>query len=109
YWTRSESLSGRKVAGILVGVVGTALLFWPHERLGRQEVLGMLAALRASLCAAINLVLVKRHGGHSDPFVLNFFGMGLGAACLLAMSAALESWSALVWTRSNVLAVLYLT
>ena len=109
YWTRSETLSGRKVAGILVGVAGTALLFWPHERLGLQEALGMLAALAASLCAAINLVMMKKHGRHSDPFVLNFLGMGLGAACLLAMSAAMESWSALAWTQSNVLALAYLS
>ena len=112
YWTRSETLSGRKVVGVLVGVLGTALLFWPHERLGLQQALGMLATLGASLCAAINLVTMKRHGRHSDPFVLNLFGMGLGAACLLTMSAALESrssWSAIVWSRSNVLALLYLS
>src|SRR5258705_10223009 len=36
YWMRSETLSGRKVVGILVGVVGTALLFWPHDRLGLE-------------------------------------------------------------------------
>src|ERR1041384_2789366 len=34
YWTRSETLSIRKLAGILVGVVGPALLFWPSQRLG---------------------------------------------------------------------------
>src|SRR5580765_8230402 len=101
YWTRSETLTGRKVAGILVGIVGTALLFWPHERLGLQHSLGMLAALGASLCAAINLVTMKKHGRLSDPFVLNFLGMGIGAACLLAMSAAMESWPAVVWSRSN--------
>jgi drug/metabolite transporter (DMT)-like permease len=108
YWTRSETLSGRKVAGILVGVLGTALLFWPHDRLGLQHALGMLAALGGSLCAAINLVTMKKYGRHGDPFVLNFIGMGLGAACLLAMSAALESWPAVVWSRSNILAILYL-
>jgi drug/metabolite transporter (DMT)-like permease len=109
YWTRSETLSGRKVAGILVGVTGTALLFWPHERLDLQQALGMLAALGGSLFAAINLVTMKKHGGHGDGFVLNFFGMGIGAACLLGMSAALESWSAVSWSRSNVLALLYLS
>lgn len=109
YWTRSETLSGRKVVGILVGCVGTALLFWPHERLGMQQALGMLAALAACLCAAINLVTLKAHGRDADPFVLNFFGMGIGAACLLAMSAALENWGAVVWTRSNVLALIYLS
>jgi len=61
YWTRSETLSVRKVIGILVGVLGTALLFWPHERLGLQQALGMLASLAGSLCAAINLVMMKKH------------------------------------------------
>jgi len=108
YWTRSETLSGRKTAGILVGVLGTALLFWPHERLGLQQALGMLAALGGCLCAAINLVTMKKYGRHGDPFVLNFLAMGLGSACLLVMSAALESWSAVAWSRSNVLALFYL-
>jgi drug/metabolite transporter (DMT)-like permease len=108
YWMRSETLTGRKIVGILVGVVGTALLFWPREQLGLQQALGMLATLGASLAAAINLVTMKKYGRHADPFVLNVFGMGIGAACLLAMSAALESWSAVVWSRSNVLALLYL-
>jgi drug/metabolite transporter (DMT)-like permease len=52
---------------------------------------------------------MKKHGASSDPFVLNFFAMGLGTMCLLAMSAALEPWSTIVWTRNNVLAILYLS
>jgi drug/metabolite transporter (DMT)-like permease len=109
FWTRSEKLTARKVAGILIGVAGTVLLFWPHEQLGKMQVLGMLATLTGSLCTAINLVAMKKHGGHSDPFVLNFLGMGLGAVCLLVMSAGLERWTAVAWTRANVLALLYLS
>jgi drug/metabolite transporter (DMT)-like permease len=109
FWTRSEALSTRKLAGIAVGVAGTGLLFWPQERVGALQALGMVSALTGSLCAAINLVTMKKHGQHSDPFVLNFLGMGLGAVCLLLMSAALERWTAVVWTRSNVLAILYLS
>jgi len=109
YGTRSETLTGRKVAGILVGIVGTALLFWPHEHLGQQQTLGMLAALGGCLSATINLVTMKKYGRNSDPFVLNFFGMGLGTACLLVMSAALEDWHSVVWTQSNVLAICYLS
>ncbi|MCM3881505.1 MAG: DMT family transporter [Vicinamibacterales bacterium] len=109
YWTRSETLSGRKIVGILVGVSGTVMLFWPQERLGFAQALGMLAALGGSICAAINLVTMKKYGGHSDTTVLNFLGMGLGTVCLLSMSAALESWSDVSWSRSNVLALLYLS
>src|SRR5258706_997139 len=67
YWTRSETLSGPKVVGIIVGILGTGLLFWPQERLGLQQALGMLAALGASLCAAINLATMKKYGRHGDP------------------------------------------
>jgi drug/metabolite transporter (DMT)-like permease len=109
FWTHSEILSGRKVVGILVGVTGTALLFWPSERLGLAQALGMLAVLVGCFCAAVNLVMIKRHGRHSDPFVLNFLGMALGATCLLAMSAASETWSSTAWSRSNILAILYLS
>jgi len=109
FWMGSETLTARKVAGILVGIAGTALLFWPHARLGLMQSLGMISTLAGSLCAAINLVMLKKHGAHSDPFVLNFFGMGLGAACLLLMSALFESWTTVVWTRSNVLAIVYLS
>ena len=109
FWTRSERLSARKLAGILVGSAGTAVLFWPREQLGLMQALGMASALMGSVCAAINLVTMKKHGRHSDPMVLNFLGMGLGSACLLVMSAALERWTAVEWTRSNVLAILYLS
>jgi drug/metabolite transporter (DMT)-like permease len=108
FWTRSETLGAPKVGGILVGVAGTVLLFWPDERLGLQQVLGMLATLFACFCASINLVTMKKYGRHSDPYVLNFLGMGTGAAFLLLTSAAFESWSEVAWSRNNVTAMLYL-
>jgi len=109
FWTRSEKLSPRKVAGILIGVAGTVLLFWPTEHVGIMQVLAMLSTLTGSLLAAINLVTMKKHGQQSDPFVLNVLGMAIGAGGLFLMSAALERWSAVLWTRSNVLAILYLS
>jgi drug/metabolite transporter (DMT)-like permease len=107
FWARSEKLSARKILGILIGVAGTVLLFWPDERLGPQQVLGMAATLVACLCASMNLVTMKLYGGRSDRDVLNFLGMGLGAALLLLTSVVLEPWS-VDWTRRNVTAMLYL-
>lgn len=109
FWTRNEKLSPRKIAGILVGVVGTVLLFWPTERLGMMQALAMLSTLTGSLLAAINLVTMKKYGQNSDPFVLNVLGMAIGATGLLLMSVALEPWTAIAWTRSNVLAIFYLS
>ncbi len=109
YWTRTERLEGRKLSGILIGMLGTVLLFWPSEQLGTEQALGMAAALFASACAAANLVMMKKYGKNTDPFVLNFFAMALGALCLMLMSVVLESWTAVVWTRPNVLAIAYLS
>ena len=109
YWTRTETLNGRKLIGIVVGIFGAVLLFWPHERLGVYQMLGMFAVLGASSCAAINLVMMKKYGRNADTFLVNFYGMALGSACLLAMSGALENWSTLTWSRSNVLSIVYLS
>jgi drug/metabolite transporter (DMT)-like permease len=108
FWMRSEELSARKLTGILVGVAGTSLLFWPEEHVGLSQVLGTASALAACLLAAINLVTMKRYGAEADPFVLNFIGMGIGTIGLLLMSAGLESWTSVAWSRSNALALIYL-
>jgi len=58
--------------------------------------------------AAVNLVLIKRHGRDVDIWVMNAFGMGLGAALLLALSALVESRIPVAWSGANVLAIVYL-
>lgn len=108
YWTRSETLTPGKVAGILVGMAGTALLFWPDESASRAQLLGMAVALASAAAAAVNLVMIKRHARHTDIYALNAYGMGLGAACLLLLSFALERGVAVHWTAANVGAVVYL-
>lgn len=108
FWTRSETLGGRTLVGIAVGMAGTLLLFWPDDRLGVSQIPGMLAALFASTCSSVALVVLKRHGAKTDPFVLNAFGMGIGAVCLLTMSAAFERSAAVTWSAGNVGALVYL-
>lgn len=108
FWTRSETIGGRKLAGIAVGMAGTLLLFWPDDRLGASQIPGMLAALFASTCSSVALVVLKRHGAKTDPFVLNAFGMAIGAACLLTMSAAFERSLAVTWSAGNAGALVYL-
>ena len=108
FWTRSETLSGRKIGGILVAIAGTAVLFWPGEGVSRAELAGTAVALLSVFSAAVNLVMIKRHGKHTDIYVMNALGMGIGAVILLALSATVESYGAVVWSRDNVLAIAYL-
>jgi drug/metabolite transporter (DMT)-like permease len=108
FWTRTEKLDARKLAGIIVGMAGTAVLFWPRQGISRTEVGGMLLALASSLAAGTNLVTMKKHSRHTDIYLLNAVGMAMGAASLLSLSLATESYAGIVWTRANVLSIVYL-
>jgi drug/metabolite transporter (DMT)-like permease len=108
FWTRSETLSTRKIGGIFVAMAGTAILFWPGEGVSRAELAGTAVALLSVFSAAVNLVMIKRHGKHTDIYVMNALGMGLGAVLLLSLSFLLEAHAAVSWSRDNVLAIVYL-
>lgn len=107
-WTGAETLSPRKIAGILVAMAGTAVLFWPGRGVTSRELLGMACGLASAAAAAMNLVTLRKHSRGTDIFVLNGWGMAIGGACLLALSLATESYAGLYWTRANVLAIVYL-
>jgi drug/metabolite transporter (DMT)-like permease len=108
FWTRSETLSRRKIGGILVAIAGTAVLFWPGEGVSRAELAGTAVALLSVCSAAVNLVMIKRYGKNTDIYVMNALGMGIGAVILMSLSAFVESHAAVAWSRDNVLAIVYL-
>jgi len=108
FWTKAERLTPRKVTGILIGIGGTAVLFWPQADLSLREAAGMLATLCGSFTAALNLVTMKRHSKHTDIYVLNAVAMAIGSACLLSLSFLTESYAQLHWTQPNVAALFYL-
>jgi drug/metabolite transporter (DMT)-like permease len=108
FWTRSETLSARKIGGIVIAMAGTGVLFWPAEDVTRAQLKGMAVALLSALAAAVNLVGVKKHGKNVDVFVMNALGMTIGAALLLTLSVTVESHAVVTWSRDNILAIVYL-
>lgn len=109
FWTKSETLTARKIGGIVVAMAGTAVLFWPSEAVAPQQMLGMGAALLSVVAAAVNLVSVKKYGRDLDVYVMNGLGMTIGAVLLLSLSAVLERHAVVAWSRANVLAIVYLS
>lgn len=108
FWTRSETLSTRKIGGILVAMAGTVVLFWPSEAVTRAQIVGMAVALASVFGAAVNLVSVKKYGRDTDVVTMNALGMTIGAVCLLTLSAVLERRAVVTWTSANALAIVYL-
>lgn len=109
YVVKTETLSPRKAAGIVVGTSGVVLLFWPEKGVAAVDPMGLLAALIAGLGAGCNLVVQSLYSKNDDARALNAWAMSIGSAILLGLSLAFERGAPVVWSVPNVAALLYLS
>ncbi len=105
---RTETFTRRKLAGILVGIAGIVILFWPREGVASADTLGLLAAFVSSVGAAGNLVAQSLWSKHDDARVINAWSMSLGAVLLLVLSLLCERGAVVVWSPANIGAIFYL-
>jgi drug/metabolite transporter (DMT)-like permease len=101
-----ERLSGRAVAGALVAVAGSALIFFPPGSVDfgwRSFGLLVVAAL-----AAAESVVISKLVGPEHPVMMNFVGMSAGAVVLLLVAALAGESLILPSAGKTQLAVAYL-
>lgn len=107
----AEPMTRHKVAGVVLGVVGTAIVFGSELRgTGPLAAWASAGVVVASLAGAQAGVLVKAQGTHLDPAVLAGVQMASGSVPLLAAGVALEGNPLLFhWTPMALVALAYLT
>jgi drug/metabolite transporter (DMT)-like permease len=99
-----------KFAGIILGFVGVATIFWGDTLTGdSRAVLGMLAIIVSTVLQAYVLILIKREAEGINTVSMNFAGMLIGMLVLLGLSAAFESGQPAQWTATAVASVVYLS
>ena len=101
-----ERLSARAVAGALVALAGSVLIFFQPGDVGfgwPSLVLLLVAALSAS-----EAVVISKRAGRQHPVAMNFVAMSAGAAALLVASAITGERLALPAGGDTQLALLYL-
>jgi drug/metabolite transporter (DMT)-like permease len=109
-----ESLTGRRVAGLLVGFSGVALLVWPELQLEGEGVLRGVAATQVA-CAgwAAGSILSRRRGrgpAHAEHVLMTAaFEMFFGGLIFVTAATATGEWRALHFTPRTLGAVAYLT
>jgi drug/metabolite transporter (DMT)-like permease len=107
----AEPMTSHKVWGVLLGVLGLAIVF--GAQLGGNGTLAAWASagvVVASLAGAQAGVLIKAKGIHLDPAVLAGVQMAAGSVPLLLGGVALEGNPLRFdWTPSAVLSLAYLT
>jgi drug/metabolite transporter (DMT)-like permease len=106
-----ERLDVRKMAGVLLGVVGVAVIF--SNQLGSEgtrALAGSAAVVAGAACVAWANVLVKARGARLDPAVLAACQMVCGFVPLACFGLAFEGNPLKMrWTTLAVVSLLYLT
>ncbi len=109
---RGDRISRRGAIGLLMGVLGIAILVWPkiahRESLGMMQLLGSISLLFSSLSWAVGSVLSRRWQMKVDPLVATGWEM-LFASLAHSMLALLTGQiHRAVFNHRGVMAVLYL-
>jgi drug/metabolite transporter (DMT)-like permease len=74
--TRDEKISAHKLAGILVGITGVAILVGADFIGGtREDMLARLALIAAPLCYVLANIFARTYLGHHPPFVIAMMQM----------------------------------
>lgn len=71
YWLKEKSFTWNKVGGILLGLVGLAIIFHHNLTLGPHAFAGIAAVLGAVSMQSLGLVWMKRIADKSSPVALN--------------------------------------
>jgi drug/metabolite transporter (DMT)-like permease len=110
YLVPAERITIRKMAGVGLGVAGTAVIFYDQTAIeGANAFYGSLALLSSSVFMAYSNVMVKARCRHIDPATLAAGQMMFGIVPLLVLGAIWEgSPLGLQWTRQSVISLGYL-
>jgi drug/metabolite transporter (DMT)-like permease len=109
-----EPLTGRRVAGLVVGFSGVALLVWPELALGGAGFAMGVAGTQVGCAGWASGSLLSRRRGHGSARSENVlmtaaFEMVFGGLIFAAAAAATGEWPGLTFTPRTLTAVVYLT
>lgn len=105
-------ISWRGKAGLALGVVGLAVLFWPElhstSEMGRRELYSCLSLLGGSFSWALGSVLSKRWLSGMDVFSAIGWQITVAGAASLVFAWAVGDFPLVVWSARSLGAVFYL-
>ena len=104
-----ERLTGRRIAGVLVGLLGLGVLFNPttFDWTSRAAVLGNGAIILAAFFWAASILHIRGHRWHSTPLDLVPWQMLLATAIVTSLALALDGPPMVTWSGRLVALLLY--
>jgi drug/metabolite transporter (DMT)-like permease len=106
-----DSLTLRRVAGLLIGFTGIVILVWPELEVAgaRGFMTGVIAAQIACLGWAIGSTYARRHGRDENVLATAAFEMLFGGVVMLGVGLARHEQAALSFNVRTAAALAYLT
>lgn len=107
---KNERLNLLRVVGMVVGVLGTALIFF--ENLNVQnfiQLMALLAVFISPISAAFAVVITKKIIHNYNRYLLNGGSMLVGGMATLSIHFIFESDMPLIWSTTSIGALIYLT
>lgn len=110
HYLPGERMTPRKVFGVVLGVLGVAVVFSNQLTIGgRRAFAGCVAVVFSSLVVAYSNVLIKARGKHLDPVIMAAGQMLFGLIPLLVVGISLEGNPVYYrWTLMAVISLFYL-
>ena len=110
FYLPDDKLTRRKFGGIIIGLIGSILLFYNKDLLGQgQTFLGLLAILLSVILAAWPNVHLKMQKSDINPYHLNAVGMSISGLIFLIFALIFESQASIPLDNKNMFAIFFLT
>jgi len=110
FYLPDDKLTRRKFGGIIIGLVGSILLFYNKDLLGQgQTFLGLLAILLSVILAAWPNVHLKMQKSKINPYHLNAIGMSISGIIFLICALIFEGQASIPLDNKNMFAIFFLT
>ena len=110
FYLPDDKLTRRKFGGIIIGLVGSILLFYNKDLLGQgQTFLGLLAILLSVILAAWPNVHLKMQKSKINPYHLNAVGMSISGIIFLIFALIFEGQASIPLDNKNIFAIFFLT
>ena len=109
---RGDRISRRGIVGLVMGVLGIAILVWPkiahRDSLGTMQLLGAVSLLFSSFSWAVGSVLSRKWQMKVDPLVATGWEMVFASLAHSTLAFVTGQYHRAVFTHRGVMAVLYL-
>lgn len=86
-----QRLTARKIAGVMTGIIGVAVIFSDNLRLGRHEAAGTTMVIASVTAAAIGSVATKKWGHGYHPIASLLIPFTTAAVITAVLAVAVES------------------